>query len=242
MAIPSTAAILDTWERAIGQGMVERGLTLLALADPETDPRSLAELSIGERDRRLLALRETCFGPRMTGLVSCVRCREELEIELTTPELRAATAPRASDLIVQGNDYLLRLRLPDSRDLLSSARAPDDDAVRLLLRACIVAASIDGESVAPEALPPHLVAEAARCLAAADPLADLRLAVTCASCGHSWQVLFDIVPFLWTELDAWARRMLREVHVLASAYGWTEREILSLAPTRRGQYLRMLNA
>jgi hypothetical protein len=242
MAMPSASAMLDAWERGIGQGPVERGLTLLALADPETDPRALAELSIGERDRRLLGLREACFGPRMTGLVSCVRCREELEIELATTDLRGLMPPQTTDLIVQGEDYVLRLRLPDSRDLLSSAKATAEDSVRLLLKACIAAASIDGESIAPDALPPQLVAEAARRLAEADPLADLRLAFACASCGHRWQVPFDIVPFLWIELDAWAARVLHEVHMLASAYGWTEREILSLAPARRRQYLRMVDA
>jgi hypothetical protein len=51
---------------------------------------------------------------------------------------------------------------------------------------------------------------------------------------------FDIVSHLWTELDAWARRMLREVHALAATYGWSEAEILRMSATRRRAYLDLI--
>jgi hypothetical protein len=54
---------------------------------------------------------------------------------------------------------------------------------------------------------------------------------------HSWDVLFDIVSFFWAEIGAWAQRLLREVHALASAYGWREADILALSAWRRRQYL-----
>src|SRR5258708_7818916 len=65
-------------------------------------------------------------------------------------------------------------------------------------------------------LPSEVVQAAAARLAEADPGADLRLAVSCPGCGHQWRAVFDIVSFFWSELDAWAGRMLREVHILAS--------------------------
>jgi predicted DNA-binding transcriptional regulator AlpA len=77
-------------------------------------------------------------------------------------------------------------------------------------------------------------------MAAADPLADIRLGLICPACGHAWQVLFDIVTFFWSEIDAWARRTLREVHALARAYGWREAEILALTARRRQHYLEIL--
>ena len=40
----------------------------------------------------------------------------------------------------------------------------------------------------------------------------------------------------WLEIDAWARRTLRDVHALASAYAWSERDVLALSPTRRTLY------
>ena len=47
------------------------------------------------------------------------------------------------------------------------------------------------------------------------------------------------MSFLWTEIEAWAWRMLSDVHTLARAYGWGERDILALSPTRRQFYLEM---
>ncbi len=238
--MPSAAAMLGAWEQGVGQGAVRRGLILLALADPGANPRALAALNIGERDRRLLALRESCFGPRMTGLLSCPVCREELEIELAATALReVASAPNA-DPTVGGDGYELRLRLPDSGDLLACAGMAASDAVRLLQRTSILSVTLDGENIDADLLPRHLVSAAGERLRELDPLVDLRFDFTCASCGHRWQMLFDIVPFLWQELDAWAGRTLREVHALASAYGWSEHAILSLTSARRQHYLRIL--
>jgi hypothetical protein len=79
-------------------------------------------------------------------------------------------------------------------------------------------------------------------MAEADPLADIQLGMTCPFCDHRWRVVFDIVSFLWTEIEAWAWRMLADVHTLAQAYGWGEREILTLSPTRRQFYLDMVGA
>jgi hypothetical protein len=48
------------------------------------------------------------------------------------------------------------------------------------------------------------------------------------------------VSFFWQELDDWADRVLRDVHELASAYGWPENEILALSPRRRQCYLDLI--
>src|SRR5271169_597196 len=93
MRPPSASAMLGAWERGLDQGPVERALTLLALGCPESTSEGLAELSIGERDRRLLALREAMFGPRLTGLITCAACGESLELDFAASELCAAPKP-----------------------------------------------------------------------------------------------------------------------------------------------------
>ncbi len=235
---PSARALLEAWESGLDQGPVERGLTLLALASAGDDPDALAALSIGDRDRRLLALREAVFGPRMTGVVSCTRCCEPLELELATRELRAAP-PNDAVLTLRGDDHELQLRLPDSRDLLAVAAADAAVAPALLLERCLVLARVGDEPARADDLPPDLVAAAGRCLADADPQADMRFALSCPACSFGWVAPFDIVAYLWTEIDAWAGRLLSDVHALASAYGWSESDILTLSPVRRQSYLRM---
>jgi hypothetical protein len=79
-------------------------------------------------------------------------------------------------------------------------------------------------------------------MAEADPLADIQIAISCPACAQGWRAAFDILTFLWSEIEAWAWRMLSDVHTLASAYGWCERDILALSPTRRQFYLEMVGA
>jgi hypothetical protein len=73
----------------------------------------------------------------------------------------------------------------------------------------------------------------------ADPLADIQIRLSCPCCEHRWRASFDIVSFIWTEIEVWVRRVVSDVHTLATAYGWSEREILSLSPLRRQMYLEM---
>ena len=62
------------------------------------------------------------------------------------------------------------------------------------------------------------------------------------SAGRGGARTFDIGAFFWSEIDAWAGRILQQVHVLASAYGWSERDVLALSPVRRQLYLGMVGA
>ena len=208
---------------------VQRALTLLAAASPETPAESLANLSIGQRDARLLTLRELTFGKNFNGLTHCPACNETIELAFAAADLRPAKdaeSPAELTLQIEGRD--VRFRLPTSGDLLAVGRGEE------LLSRCLVS----GENVF-SASARQTISEK---MSEADPLADVQLALSCASCGHQWHAAFDIVGFFWRELSATARGLLREVHTLASAYGWTESEILALTPTRRQFYLELLNA
>jgi hypothetical protein len=72
------------------------------------------------------------------------------------------------------------------------------------------------------------------------PDAEAPLDFICPSCGHQWRAFFDIAAFFWAEIAAQARRLLREVHILASAYGWREADILAMSARRRQAYLEMI--
>jgi len=100
----------------------------------------------------------------------------------------------------------------------------------------------DGGDQAVEALPDGVIAALTAQMAQADPQADLQLDLSCPACRHRWLAAFDMITFLWNEIDSWARRMLREVHALASAYGWSEADILSMSATRRHLYLDLIGA
>ena len=79
-------------------------------------------------------------------------------------------------------------------------------------------------------------------MALADPMAETRLALSCPACGSEWHEALDIARFVWAEIESRAKRLAGEVHALASAYGWTEAEILGLSGPRRSLYLGMVQA
>ena len=70
--------------------------------------------------------------------------------------------------------------------------------------------------------------------------AEVQLTLNCPACEHSWSVLFDITTFVWAEISSLARRLLREVHILATAYGWHEADILAMSAIRRQFYLELV--
>ena len=74
-----------------------------------------------------------------------------------------------------------------------------------------------------------------------DVHSEIKCRLQCPECGHSWAEPFDIVSFLWQEMEVKARIILSEVQLLAKAFGWWEGDILSLSDVRRKYYIEALN-
>jgi hypothetical protein len=240
----SAAELLATWERGAPQRPVQRALELLTAACPEASAESLAHLSIGQRDARLLTLRQWTFGPHLDSVVVCPRCGERLEVTFKAADVGLHSHMEPTDeisLCVSGYD--LRFRIPNSLDVAEAAEREDgSEARRLLLNRCLLAAHCEGAAASCDQLPPDVVDAVEARLAQADPQADIHLAIACSICGHEWLAAFDIASFFWSEIEAWVWRLLREVHTLASAYGWREADIIALSPMRRNFYLEMVGA
>ncbi|HRC75716.1 MAG TPA: hypothetical protein PLO33_08555, partial [Kouleothrix sp.] len=59
----SARDIVRAWDWGQDKHPVDRALALLALACPDLSYDALADLTVGQRDGRLLALREQALGP-----------------------------------------------------------------------------------------------------------------------------------------------------------------------------------
>ena len=239
MRILSAGELLAIWERGAAQPPARRALDLLAAACPEQTRAELAALSIGQRDTRLMILREWTFGSHVASLASCPGCAERVEIGFELAEICAAPEgqpPESLSLVL--DDYTVRFRLPNSHDLAALSSLPDTQSSwRQLLGRCLLEMSHQGAAQPVEQLPEHVAAAVVEQMGRADPQADVQLALSCPACGGQWQAVFDIVSFFWAELEAWAERTLHEIHVLARAYGWREPDILAISPWRRRYYL-----
>lgn len=237
------AQLLEVRERGRELPPGERALLLLETASPDIPRERIASLPVGMRDARLVELRARTLGPVFQSEARCPECDERLELDLPVEELRAAagTAGGPPEIVtVRQDGYRVVVRLPTGRDLVEvDGRDAEGTGTGLLAR-CLVEAELDGSPVAPAELPPDVIEAVGEAVTEADPLVDIRLDLACAVCGHAWTSAFDPVAFFWGEIEAWAPRLLREVHRLASAYGWSEAEILGMSAWRRGQYLQLL--
>lgn len=224
--------------------MIGRTLALLDVASPDVDQVSLAELGIGERDALLLRLRQELFGSHICALAVCAGCEERVELSFDLSEVCISAPREVKDrLTVSLEQYQVEFRLPTSRDLLVLSEPEDMERKRKrLLERIVLRAECSGRSIAAQDLPKELVAVMESEMQAADPRAEVTLKLCCQACGHEWSELFDVGSFLWKEVDAWALRLLREVHLLARAYGWREADILAMTPWRRHAYLEMVGA
>lgn len=236
----TASTLLRVWERGAGQSSVTQALSLLAEAIPKTAVSELARLPIGRRDALLLALREQLFGPRVQTVVVCPQCRGSLDLGFDVDQIRVPLrSGTQEEFVCDVGDYQVTFRLPTSEDLLMVVHEPEVDvAKQLLLERCLVQVIHHGEATR-KLLAPFTERVIER-MAEVDPQGDVELAVTCAACGYQWQALFDIASFVWREIGAWAKRMLGEVHLLASAYGWAEADILRMSAWRRQCYLDMV--
>lgn len=232
MEAPDDSALLAAWEYGRPLPPLERALALLAAAGPGLTWEELARLPIGRRDALLLELRRRLFGPRCACVARCAACGERLEFDLLLDELRAPPPPEGGLPTAAIDGAPLAFRPPSSLDLAAIRLAPDRAAARRqLLARCVEG----GADIAPGAL-----GRVAELMAAADPQADVEIMLDCPACGHGAPAPFEIGAYLWSEVDAWAARTLREVHLLARAYGWREGDVLALSPRRRRAYLELL--
>jgi hypothetical protein len=237
----TAADLLDVWEQARTESPVRQALVILAHACPELAPDELAQLSIGERDRRLLMLRASTFGSELTGVATC-HCGERLVFNFQVEDVLSPPRAKSEQEMTQAvGEYRVRFRLPNSLDLTAIASISDVTLARQpLFERCVLAAEQNGMDVAVGQLPAEVEAAVIAEMAAVDPQADVQLALACPNCGAQIQADLDIASFFWSELDARAQRLLREVHTLATAYGWNEPEILTLSSWRRQCYLEMV--
>ncbi|MEO7059129.1 MAG: hypothetical protein ABI083_05390 [Lapillicoccus sp.] len=176
-----------------------------------------ADLPLGAADRRLLATYEQVCRDPLEETVRCDRCGALTALPLTT------TSVGPHRWVSVRTDAAGGLREPTYADLLASGNDPG-----LLRRRCRLGGA-EGET-------------------GADPLADLDgveqslagpLRSQCVECGAPVVVDTDVVDLVLAGLAVVCAEFDRDVHLLASSYGWDLMTIEAL-PDRRRQRLAAL--
>jgi hypothetical protein len=209
-------------------------------------------LTIGDRERLVLALHAATFGPQIEVVARCTdsSCGELFELPLKldemlrTPEQTPARAEHTLMVPTEEGSFHVRFRLPNGADQEIVSRIAMTDvssAADLLLVRCITSVIDEtGRSMPPEGMPDILRDHLEDAIRTLDRGSDASATVTCPACGHYVPVFLDAFALLTTELARSASVFL-EVDRLARAYHWSEADILALPVTRRRRYLALLD-
>ena len=234
--------LLQAWEATLEEQNARRGVALLACCR-DADVDALSRWGLTERDAALFDLRHVLFGTEAVAVTECAGCGEHLEVRLDLSMLRPAT-PAGDSTTATIDGYTVRTRTPCTDDLAAiSAYDDETSALSALVTRCVESVhSPSGVDVPLTDVPAGVTDEVRRHVADRVDDIDAELSLTCAGCGTTSMVSFDIAAFLLREVEVWAARVLREVHVLARAYGWDEPTILHLSPRRRRAYIDLVEA
>jgi hypothetical protein len=207
------ATVSDRALACLGDQERELDQVRVLLDDLGVDP---ATVTVGAADRIVLAQAEALTGRPLELTATCV-CGAVNAVTVAVADLPATTA--TSRWLGPGTG----LRAPTYGDLLDLA--PTADGPGLVARCTI------GAPPSPASL---------------DDLADLDdalagpLRTACVDCQREIEIDVDLVTVALRRMLRVAGDLDREVHLLASAYGWDLATIESLPRTRRRRLSRMV--
>ena len=213
---------------------------------PDRRGRRRADCRSGVRDARLLDLRERLFGPDITVVAACPALRRDGRVELSRRRrsARRRGAARRRQTRSSADGYVITLPPADERRpaRAGARRRPAPARARAIAARALRDRRprrrriAGGRRRASRSRSPPRSRRAWRARSAGRRPARLPLSGVRQRLGRGLRHR----ALLWSEIHAWARQLLRDVHALARAYGWREADILALSPTRRGIYLELL--
>lgn len=179
-----------------------------------------------------LTIRQAWLGERISTDARCPGCRERMDIAFTIPDYLAhhdpapypGAAPGPDDGWFELDGAPVSFRLPTVGDLLAALASADPE--RSLREGC----------VRPSGVSAAVAAAVSEAMTALAPALSGDVTVQCPGCGDRYELRFDPVSYSLTELRDAAAGLYEEVHLLASAFHWSEDAILALPRSRRTRY------
>jgi hypothetical protein len=228
-------------EQSVGDTSTATAIRLLDRLVESPPDRSwrVAELTASDRDRLLAALYRHTYGTRVASTSRCTQCSSLFDVAFALDDLLVAfdrmPATQVAELLPDGTFCTAngaRFRLPTGADEVAVAALPPEEAEQALLARCLleVPAEVDVRASVEEAM-----AEIA-------PLLDLDLDTACPECGVRQAVHFDVQFYLLRALEQERAQVTREIHRIATAYGWGLNEILSLRRSERRMCVELIEA
>ncbi|MEL6655206.1 MAG: hypothetical protein AAFR36_02130 [Bacteroidota bacterium] len=195
------------------------------------------QLPIAERDCLLAALYGRYFGTTISSTIKCIHCGESIDIDFSLPDMVAhqwnATQESVSWHLGEGifqDEEGLQFRLPTGEDEIALQYVPPAQINEKLQERCLI--KTPGDKLETAKLESALEKVA--------PLLETDLQATCPECGKDQSVYFSMQSYLLNTILQDRSNLFREIHLIASAYGWSREEIVNMGRTERKAYVAML--
>lgn len=233
--------IIEVWERIANQHLLESALTILNSLIPEIPKKDFAEMSIGRRNYFLTQIRNKLIGRDLICFTVCPYCDSKLEFSISPEEILSPSKAEDTPFVFIIDDYIIRYRLPNSVNLAIASRCKDFYSAKdEILNQCLIELTKDDQKISPSELPEEIKLKLSCDMSIKEPATESVIDLVCKDCNYSWTQIMDIASFLITEINFYAKNILRDVHQLASAYGWSESEIIGMSPQKRNWYLNAI--
>jgi hypothetical protein len=210
--------------------------SVLVSVPDRAEPLSAIKMVAADRDKVLTAVYMRAYKPTVEATVGCSQCGSPFDLDFSLKELQASLSvnrcPHGASRQDDGTFLLpsgYRFRLPTGEDELTAIGLSSAEAARTLLERCL----LEGDPGSSGELVQSAMAGVA-------PIFETELNAPCPECGAEESIHFDIQSFLLTALEREKNRLAWEVHRLASAYGWSLGEILSLSRSVRRTYVALV--
>jgi len=208
---------------------------LVPLPGEAIRPGEAADLAAPDRDRLLAAVYTGTYGPRVASTVACETCASPFDLEFSIEDFQrqlesgsGAAGVTPADDGTYATPSGARFRFPTGSDEMAVAGLPVTEAATALMRAAIA-----DTTALPESAVDELAAEVQAGMNDVAPLLQAELGAVCPECDAHQEIWFDIQHYLLSSLISEQPRLDREIHALATAYGWGLNEILDLPRSRR---------
>jgi hypothetical protein len=230
--VPGAPDLVRTWPAARGRTAADRVTELLVAVQGDGVRRD----PLGVHHQRVLDLHRRVVARPLDAVVDCERCGTENEFAVPVAAI-CAVPPPAPDAAVPlpVGDAVVRYRLPTLADLHAVAGAAYGEGMAALA----ALACLDGTAPACSAADLDRLARAWDKL---DPAAAVQVDLVCAGCGDDITADVAVAEFVARDLDRVVDALLRQVDVLARAYGWSEDAILALPAARRLRYVELIGS
>ncbi|MDD1793376.1 hypothetical protein LRP50_09580 [Enterovibrio sp. ZSDZ42] len=261
---------VELWERAADMLPPQRAVALVSAYLSSQYEGDVVDWTLAGRDHFLLLAYRAEFGESIAVVCACSECTAKTQLSFTVSQVLASGSERLKSNTeateINTEAYLPyyetldtelgmaafsgRFRLPIVRDLfvLASSNSPlSKPHTQSEFAQCVldpasyrdVLSCIDKSEDAASAWRAFYLALEARMLEI-EPLTIVSLNSACTECGAETAHQFDIANQFWSLLTSDVERQLWDVHLLASAYGWSSHDILAMSPARRRQHIAMV--